>query len=109
MVLVCDLGRGYGDRKLLDTEHFQRVLISLGHAACRMPKLTSLDYAIDCSPKFELSVVFIPHERADLILNSKHRPDKRAALAWNCAFENLPATVGIPWGLIAVISPWPPA
>ncbi|RAH43466.1 uncharacterized protein BO95DRAFT_483949 [Aspergillus brunneoviolaceus CBS 621.78] len=106
--IIRDVERGNGNRELLDTEHFQRVLISLGHAARRMPKLTSLDYAIDCSPQFELSVVFIPYESADLILYSKHRPDKRAAMAWNCPFENLPATVGIPWGLTAVISPWPP-
>ncbi|PYI20300.1 hypothetical protein BO99DRAFT_421681 [Aspergillus violaceofuscus CBS 115571] len=52
--IIRDVERGYGDRKLLDGEHVQRVLISLGHAVRRMPKLTSLSYAIDDYPKFEL-------------------------------------------------------
>ncbi|RAH67930.1 uncharacterized protein BO66DRAFT_456191 [Aspergillus aculeatinus CBS 121060] len=74
--IIRDVERGCGDRKLLDTDHFQRVLISLGHAARRMPNLTSLSYVIDAYPEFELLVGFTPYEHAELSLYSEHRPDK---------------------------------
>ncbi|PYH76879.1 hypothetical protein BO82DRAFT_406708 [Aspergillus uvarum CBS 121591] len=58
--IIHDEDEGNGKRELLDTEHFQRVLISLGHAARRMPKLTSLNYAIEGNPDFDLLVEFHP-------------------------------------------------
>ncbi|PYI31154.1 hypothetical protein BP00DRAFT_475529 [Aspergillus indologenus CBS 114.80] len=107
--IIHDEDKVNEDRELLDTEHFQRVLISLGYAARRMPKLTSLAYALEGNPDFDLLVEFAPYERAQLLLYSELRPDERAAAAWNCPFESLPALEGRWRGLETVISPWPPA
>ncbi|OJJ98615.1 hypothetical protein ASPACDRAFT_44246 [Aspergillus aculeatus ATCC 16872] len=72
---IRDEDEGDEDRELLDTEHFQRVLISLGHAARRMPKLTALNFPIEGNPDFDLLVEFTPYERAQLLLYSELRPD----------------------------------
>ncbi|KAL2829510.1 hypothetical protein BDW59DRAFT_159095 [Aspergillus cavernicola] len=82
------------DRPVFETEHFHRVLISLGHAARRMPRLLSMRYDLDHSPRFLFTFVTRSEAGgagAEWSLESPYRPDQRVAGAWGCPLVELDA------------------
>ncbi|KAL3474628.1 hypothetical protein BJX99DRAFT_175093 [Aspergillus californicus] len=74
------------DLPIFETEHFHRVLISLGHAARRMPLLICMIYDLDHEPRF----LFVFHTRSEVGhgdewgLESPYHIDERVAGAWGC-------------------------
>ena len=51
---ICDSEAGWGWPELRTEEHFHRLLISLGYAARRMPRLKNMKFEVESQDKFTI-------------------------------------------------------
>ncbi|KAL4872563.1 hypothetical protein BDV12DRAFT_210499 [Aspergillus spectabilis] len=81
--IICDIKAGIIDRPVFETDRFHRVLISLDYAAHRMPRLRSMRYDLDHSPRFLFTFKTRNDAgRATWSLKSPYRPDQGVVAAW---------------------------
>jgi hypothetical protein len=69
-------------------EHFQRLLISLGYAAQRMPCLKSLKFGVDEDDHFNLEFQNADEITLEWQSDYEFRPDIRVGKAWG--FVSIP-------------------
>ncbi|KAJ6109670.1 hypothetical protein N7486_001905, partial [Penicillium sp. IBT 16267x] len=109
--IICGYEEGLVCRDILDSHHFNRVLISMGYAAQTMPRLVSMLYDLNHSYRFRFN--FRPRGQnsdAEWYLESRYRPTKQVADAWGCPLVELDAELEL-WDhktLVATIPQWPP-
>ncbi|KAJ5170342.1 uncharacterized protein N7500_003125 [Penicillium coprophilum] len=108
---ICDAERRWGGTSVMDEEQFHRLLISLGYATQRMPRLKQMVFRMECYCRFTLllrnntSVSTLQwHSRV------KYRPDSRVAKAWKLDLDGDDMKIECSdMGLCSVMLPkWPP-
>lgn len=88
--IIYDGDQGEAERSIFEAEHFHRLLISLGHAAYNMPRLTFMKYSLNHPTHFDFELKVRPQRReAEWSLESNYRPDQRVAEAWRSPLVEL--------------------
>ncbi|KAJ5827209.1 hypothetical protein N7447_003972, partial [Penicillium robsamsonii] len=76
--VICDVEAGWGDLELRTEEHFHRLLISLGYATQRMPRLKNMKIHVESHHSF---TVFLQRKADQITLEWEcyplYRPDSR--------------------------------
>ncbi|GLA63386.1 hypothetical protein AtubIFM54640_004528 [Aspergillus tubingensis] len=82
--IICHSEEGFVERPVFEIEQFHRLFTSLGHAARRMPQLTSILFHLDSSIhfRFEFRVTTGRLATATWFSRIDYRPDNRVAAAW---------------------------
>jgi hypothetical protein len=88
--MICDVEAGWGGPELRTEEHFHRLLISLGYAAQRMPRLKNMKIEVESVYNFTLYL----QQKADQITlewecHPPYWPDSRMAKAWNFDLDDV--------------------
>lgn len=88
--MICDVEAGWAWPDLPTEEHFHRLLISLGYAAQRMPRLKSVKLEVESHRPF----TFCLQKKADQIILEwecfhPYRPDGRVAKAWDFDLDDV--------------------
>ncbi|KAI2829626.1 hypothetical protein CBS147321_6783 [Aspergillus niger] len=89
--IICHSEEGFVDRPVFETEQFHRLFISMGHAAQRMPRLTSIIFQLNSSVhlRFDFRVTTGRNAIATWFSQVDYRPDHRVAAAWNFSEKDL--------------------
>ncbi|CAG8157003.1 unnamed protein product [Penicillium nalgiovense] len=88
--VVCDVEAGWGWPELPTQEHFHRLLISLGYATQRMPRLKNVKIEVESHRQF----TFCLQNMADQIILKwecfyPYRSDSRVAKAWDFDLDDV--------------------
>ncbi|KAJ5800546.1 uncharacterized protein N7518_002614 [Penicillium psychrosexuale] len=104
---ICDVEAGWKYPKLRTEEHFHRLLISLGYAARRMPRLKDMKFEVESQDEFMLHFRNCDEITLELETRSRYQPANRVAKAWNFAMDD----VRFPndYDFFVILPSWPPA
>ncbi|KGO75011.1 hypothetical protein PITC_032490 [Penicillium italicum] len=107
--VICDAEAGWGWPELRTEEHFHRLLISLGYAARRMPRLKTMKFELESHHKFNLH---LRNTVDEIIFGWKchpgYQPDSRVAKAWNFTLDDVRTDFGYEVESFVVLRSWPP-
>ncbi|CAG8899926.1 unnamed protein product [Penicillium egyptiacum] len=107
--VICDVEAGWGWPELPTKEHFHRLLISLGYAAQRMPRLKNVKIEVESHRQF----TFCLQNKADQIILKwecfhPYRPDSRVAKAWDFDLDDVKVHPQYEDETSVILRTWPP-
>ncbi|KAJ5427214.1 hypothetical protein N7465_002284 [Penicillium sp. CMV-2018d] len=107
--VICDVEAGWGWPELPIEEHFHRLLISLGYAAQRMPRLKNVKIEVESHRQF----TFCLQNKADQIILKwecfyPYRPDSRMAKAWDFDLDDVKSHPQYEDKSSVILRTWPP-
>jgi hypothetical protein len=106
---ICDVEAGWGWPELRTEEHFHRLLISLGYAARRMPRLKDMKFEVESQDKFTL---YLSNKFDEITLGwhcyPPYQPDSRVAKAWNFDLDDVRIHPRFEEKCHVILQTWPP-
>lgn len=107
--MICDVEAGWGWPELPTEEHLHRLLISLGYAAQRMPRLKNVQIEVESHRQFTICL----QNKADQIILRwecfyPYRPDSRMAKAWDFNLDDVKSHSQYEDKSSVILRTWPP-